>query len=111
MGRILGYHRDSGRNVFGLSSNGRKRAKQEALRWWTDYLNRVRPAIRVPEQVVNPPPLPPPYRPRTGPKRAPVAPYSTGPRFYRNGKLVQFDIPVGTHIDKIVGVGVKPMKR
>ena len=105
-GEILGYHKQTGRNVFGLSSNGRNRAKREALAWWEDYLKRTPFTTRVPEVV----PVKP-YTPRPATRKAPIAPYSTGPRFLRDGKLTRYHIPTGTHIDRIAGVGIKPITR
>ena len=105
-GVILNYHRMDGRDVFGLSPNGLNRAKREAQTWWDAYLNRIPAATRKPERADIPA-----YKPRTDKKRPPVAPYSTGPRFYRDGKLVRFEIPEGTHIDRITGIGLKPIKR
>lgn len=99
-GVVLSYHAkaDGGRparDVFGLSPNGTNRARAAAIRWWNGYLSsRLAANVRVTQREAQAPvaPAPGPYQPpRT--KRAPVAPYYTGPQLLINGKFVNQNIP------------------
>ncbi len=107
-GIYLGYHRDSGRDVIGLSPNSTRRVKRQALAWWQQRINRAvgiqRPTVKVSRQDLPTP------TPRQN-KRAPITPYTTGWRVYRDGKLETSVIPVGTHFDFMVGVRVAGPKR
>lgn len=112
-GVILSYHRvpvgnRPARDVFGLSPNAQNRARAQAIRWWNSYLSkRLAANVRIAAQRVQdlvPEPAPGPYQPPKT-KRAPVAPYYSGPRSLINGKFVTVDIqnPIYT---PLYGVGV-----